>query len=631
MSTEQSVEVLDADSTDERLAYRGPIQRLLTRPEIGALVGAAVIWVYFWSVSDVFGTAAGTANYLDVSATLGIMAVAVSMLMIGGEFDLSAGAMTGATGILVVLLVIAPGEFGGAGFSLWIAIPLVLAFALSIGWFNGTVVEKTGLPSFIVTLATFFVLIGAKLGFAKLFTSKVIVEGLNEGSGYAFWSKIFGSVWVRNDHILDTRDMVYAIFLIVGVASVAYGLLELSYKRAPSSRPVGGIVALVGVAGALGGLLGLVSGDATAENWLYGALVGVSLVVAAFGIGMWRFDRVVDRGSFSLTRRSVRNVAIGLGALAVGGVVAITVDSGSEDVVGFLLTVQGLRAFVFAVGAIAGVALPVIIARGASKNSPITQFVLMTGTSLIIVGVAFLIQSEATSRKFRAEFFAMLLIIAVSVFIAGLMRLMFVARTGPDTSADRLGRILTTGGVGFVLLAVAVKLLFMTTEEAAATRAVFSYRVAILWFLGFAVVASLVLMRTKFGNWTFAVGGNKKAAREVGVPAARTKTILFMTVSVAAFIVGMLLAFRLNSVQANVGDGQEFFYIIAAVVGGNLLTGGYGSAAGGALGALIMAMSFQGIPFAGWNSDWRFLFVGAILLLAVLVNNFVRKKAEEAL
>ena len=168
------------------------------------------------------------------------------------------------------------------------------------------------------------------------------------------------------------------------------------------------------------------------------------------------------------------------------------------------------------------------------------------------------------------------------------------------------------------------------TEEAAATRAVFNYRVSILWFLLFAVIGSLVLMRTKFGSWTFAVGGNKKAAREVGVPAARTKTILFMTVSSAAFVVGMLLAFRLNSVQANVGDGQEFLYIIAAVVGGNLLTGGYGSVAGGALGALIMAMSFQGIPFSGWNSDWRFLFVGVILLLAVLVNNFVRRKAEGA-
>jgi ribose/xylose/arabinose/galactoside ABC-type transport system permease subunit len=254
----------------------------------------------------------------------------------------------------------------------------------------------------------------------------------------------------------------------------------------------------------------------------------------------------------------------------------------------------------------------------------------MTGTSFIIAGLAFLIQSEATSRKFRAEFFAMLLLIAVAVFVAGLMRLMFVSRSGADRSADRLGRIAAGGGVALVILSVAVRLLFMTTDEAAATRAVFSYRVSILWFLGFAVVASLIMTRTRFGNWTFAVGGNKKAAREVGVPAARTKTILFMTVSVAAFIVGMLIAFRLNSVQANVGDGQEFFYIIAAVVGGNLLMGGYGSAAGGALGALIMAMSFQGIPFAGWNSDWRFLFVGAILLLAVLVNNFVRKKAEEA-
>ena len=95
-------------------------------------------------------------------------------------------------------------------------------------------------------------------------------------------------------------------------------------------------------------------------------------------------------------------------------------------------------------------------------------------------------------------------------------------------------------------------------------------------------------------------------------------------------LVGMLIAFRLNSVQANVGDGEEFFYIIAAVVGGNLLTGGYGSVIGAGIGAIIIAMASQGIPFAQWNSDWRFLFVGVILLLAVLVNNFVRTKAEEA-
>jgi simple sugar transport system permease protein len=98
-------------------------------------------------------------------------------------------------------------------------------------------------------------------------------------------------------------------------------------------------------------------------------------------------------------------------------------------------------------------------------------------------------------------------------------------------------------------------------------------------------------------------------------------------VSGAAWLCGMLTAFRLNSVQSNVGDGEEFEFIIAAVVGGNLLTGGYGSAAGGAIGSLIMSMSTQGIPFSGWNTNWRYLFLGVILLLAVAGNNWVRTKA----
>ena len=126
----------------------------------------------------------------------------------------------------------------------------------------------------------------------------------------------------------------------------------------------------------------------------------------------------------------------------------------------------------------------------------------------------------------------------------------------------------------------------------------------------FAIFGTWLLARTQFGNWIFAVGGNKEAARAEGVPAARTKTTLFMLVSGAAWLSGMLIAFRLTSVQADLGNGQEFEYIIAAVVGGNLLTGGYGSAAGGAIGSLIMSMSTQGIPFAGWNSNWRFLFLG---------------------
>src|SRR6478752_3224833 len=102
-----------AEGQDERLAYRGIFQRLFIRPEIGAMIGVVGIWVFFWAVTVPFGTANGASNIIDyTSAPLGIMAVAVSMLMIGGEFDLSAGAMTGAMGILVVLLSKEVGEFG---------------------------------------------------------------------------------------------------------------------------------------------------------------------------------------------------------------------------------------------------------------------------------------------------------------------------------------------------------------------------------------------------------------------------------------------------------------------------------------------------------------------------------------
>jgi len=138
------------------------------------------------------------------------------------------------------------------------------------------------------------------------------------------------------------------------------------------------------------------------------------------------------------------------------------------------------------------------------------------------------------------------------------------------------------------------------------------------------------IAKTRFGSWTFAVGGNKEASRQVGVPAARTKTQLFMIVSGAAWLVGMLLAFRLNSLQAGAGDGEEFEYIIAAVVGGTMLTGGYGTALGASFGAAIMAMSLVGIQAARWNTDWRFVFLGVILLLAVIANRFIRDKADAA-
>jgi simple sugar transport system permease protein len=88
-----------------------------------------------------------------------------------------------------------------------------------------------------------------------------------------------------------------------------------------------------------------------------------------------------------------------------------------------------------------------------------------------------------------------------------------------------------------------------------------------------------------------------------------------------------MLVLRLKGMQAGQGVGMEFFYIIAAVVGGTLLTGGKGSAIGASIGAAVMGMAYIGIPFARWDSDWTFTFLGAILLTAVLINSYVGKRA----
>jgi simple sugar transport system permease protein len=152
--------------------------------------------------------------------------------------------------------------------------------------------------------------------------------------------------------------------------------------------------------------------------------------------------------------------------------------------------------------------------------------------------------------------------------------------------------------------------------------------VSILWFIGFALLATWLLLRTRAGNWIFAVGGAQTSSRQVGVPVFKTKVGLFMTTAFAGWLVGMLSLFKTTTAQSTTGVGQEFVYIICAVVGGCLLTGGYGSAIGAALGALIYGMVGQGIVYSGWDSDWLYAFLGVMLLGAVLVNNWVKARAE---
>jgi simple sugar transport system permease protein len=153
-------------------------------------------------------------------------------------------------------------------------------------------------------------------------------------------------------------------------------------------------------------------------------------------------------------------------------------------------------------------------------------------------------------------------------------------------------------------------------------------QITVVWWLALVALATWVLLRTRAGNWIFAVGGGQDTARAVGVPVARTKIGLYLGVALGAWISGQHLLFNYDVVQSGEGVGNELIYIAAAVIGGCLLTGGYGSAVGAAVGAFIFGMTSKGIVYAQWEPDWFKFFLGAMLLIATLLNAWIRRRAE---
>ena len=121
--------------------------------------------------------------------------------------------------------------------------------------------------------------------------------------------------------------------------------------------------------------------------------------------------------------------------------------------------------------------------------------------------------------------------------------------------------------------------------------------VSIIWFVPFTAAATWLLLRTRAGNWIFAAGGDANAARNSGVPVDRVKTSLFMLTACAATLVAVLTVLDAGSTDARRGLQKEFEAIIAAVIGGCLLTGGYGSAIGAFFGAIIFGMVSIGLTY----------------------------------
>ncbi len=613
---------------DERLAYRSVFQRLFIRPEVGGLIGAAGIWIFFWAASGTFGTVGQTFTWLDTAATLGIMAVAVSMLMIGGEFDLSAGAMTGAMGMLIIYMVKETGELGGLGFPMLIAIPLSLVVALGIGYLNGFMVERTGQPSFIITLATFFALIGLKLGLAKRFVGQIQIGRTDEASDFDFFRPIFAAEWARNEHSFELRDFFYTSFFAAGGILVLLAVCELWFQRADEKKPAGLIEFLAGLGLGIAATIALHVTDGVGVNAAIAVVMAVAVFLGIHGWVSWRYEPQEDRGSVMLDEKMRKQLGLGFGLVVLAAVVAVLIDSSSTHEFFFPFTTQGIRVILFLVLTTAGVALIAMASQAALSVNPATKGAVTSVLAVAIGVIAALTYIDSESPKFRASLFSILLSAAVVVAVWGFVVSRFVERRIKSASADHVGGRLLIVGLLSILVGLGFRMLFITQAELLAEVPPAKTSIRLFWFVAFTAIMMWVLARTRFGSWTFAVGGNKEAARQVGVPAARTKTQLFMLVSVAAWFVGLLVAFRINSIQSNSGDGQEFFFIIAAVVGGTLLTGGYGTAFGGAIGACIMSMPLAGISAARWNTDWRFLIIGAILLLAVVSNKYLRNRAE---
>src|SRR5689334_23602756 len=177
----------DTVQADERIVRLGLVARLLTRPDIGALLGAIAVFLafgYFARAVNWLGDPAIASGWTDQAAQYGIVAVPVALLMIGGEFDLSAGVMIGSSGLLLGYLAT------HQHMNIWPAMALVLLFGLAVGLVNGITVVKTKLPSFIVTLATFFILQGVNAAGTLKLTGQTAIQDIDTASGFSSARKL---------------------------------------------------------------------------------------------------------------------------------------------------------------------------------------------------------------------------------------------------------------------------------------------------------------------------------------------------------------------------------------------------------------------------------------------------------
>jgi simple sugar transport system permease protein len=215
----------------------------------------------------------------------------------------------------------------------------------------------------------------------------------------------------------------------------------------------------------------------------------------------------------------------------------------------------------------------------------------------------------------------------------GLINGILVVRTAVPSLIVTLGTLFAVQGLllGFSVLVTGTTSVALTADPLA--KFIFgqflggSFQVIILWWFAITTLFIFFVHYSPYGNWIFAMGGDKISARNAGIPTTRLTIILFVLSATSASFVGMCQAILFNSAQVSGGMTFIFNSIISVVVGGVLLTGGFGSVIGIFFGTITFAVVNQGIYFTSFDRNWSSLIIGVMLLLAVLMNNTFRDMA----
>lgn len=220
--------------------------------------------------------------------------------------------------------------------------------------------------------------------------------------------------------------------------------------------------------------------------------------------------------------------------------------------------------------------------------------------------------------------------------LVGFVNGTLVNRTGVPSLIITLGTLFAMQGIvlGLSVIFTGTVSVALTPEESGpVAKALFgqflggTFQVIIIWWLIFAAIYFFFVHMSRYGNWIFAMGGDKESARNAGIPTARLTVILYMLSGVSCTFVGMCQAILFNSAQVSAGMTFIFNSIISVVVGGVLLTGGFGSVIGIFFGTITFAIVNQGIYFTDFDRNWSSLIIGVMLLAAVLLNNTFRRMA----